>query len=97
MFMTYYATEILLMNCCMHCGILLIVQCLIAVTINQRGAGFTMEVLGVVMHCHCLKTGYRFFSVICKLLGQLCRFIHNKPSGFNDTNESTRQVFIRHK
>ena len=27
---------------------------------------------------------------------EVCMFIHNKPSGFNDTNESTRQVFIRH-
>ena len=24
----------------------------------------------------------------------VCMFIHNKPSGFNDTSESTRQVFI---
>ena len=27
----------------------------------------------------------------------VCMFIHNKPSGFNDTTESTKQVFIRHK
>ena len=26
-----------------------------------------------------------------------CMFIHNKPSGFNDTSETKRQVFIRHK
>ena len=25
----------------------------------------------------------------------ICMFIQNKPSGFNDTTESTKQVFIR--
>ena len=27
----------------------------------------------------------------------VCIFIHNKPSGFNDTTESTRQVFFRYR